>query len=262
MKFYNNYNNLLTIGGGIHYVYLYLDPRPYKNYEPFYVGKGKNDRCYFHLKENKKYTKNYIKYSKIKAIQKCGYQPKIIKIISNITEHEALRIEQEIMDICGTIKKRNGPLTNLVTEGYKRIYGNKNDAYKKISKAQKQNWNNPNSIYNNPEFRKRFFRDVSGKNNPNYGNKWTDKQKKKMSENRKGKYKNKNNPNAKKWKLISPCGKVYIIHGDLKNKCKELNIYMSTLKKNINSKVLKPKIIHNRFKEKTLNTVGWSLYLI
>ena len=42
-----------------YYVYVYLDPRKqgiYKydnfefNYEPFYIGKGKNNRCNRHLK--------------------------------------------------------------------------------------------------------------------------------------------------------------------------------------------------------------------
>ena len=262
MKLFNGFGNLIALGDGIHYVYLYLDTRPHKNNEAFYVGKGKNDRCFFHLKENWRNTKNYTKHSIINAIQKGGYEPKIIKIISNISETMALDIEQFIIDSFGTIKKQDGPLTNLVTEGWKRTYGTKEDAYRKISEAQKKNWSDPSSIYNDPEFRKRFFRDMSGDNNPNYGNRWSDEQKKHLSEYRKGRCSGGENSNAKVWKLISPEGMMYDIHGNLKNKCNELNIFMSTLKKHINEKVPKPKIIHGRYKEKTVNTIGWCLQLI
>lgn len=262
MKLFNGFGNLIVLGDGIHYVYLYLDSRPNKNNEPFYVGKGKYNRCYFHLKENENNTKNYLKHSKIKAIQKEGYNPKIIKVISNVSERRALDVEQFIIDSFGTIKKKNGSLTNMVTEGWKRLYGTRDDAYRKISEAQKKNWKDPNSIYNDPEFRKRFFRDVRGNKNPNYGNRWSDKQKKHMSEYRKGRAIGSDNPNAKIWKLISPEGIVYDINGSVKNKCDELNIFMSTLKKHINEKVPKPKIIHSRYKEKTLNTIGWCLKLI
>jgi hypothetical protein len=48
------------------YTYIYLDPRKpgnfkygkYEfNYEPFYVGKGYNERCYIHLKCKDDYFK-------------------------------------------------------------------------------------------------------------------------------------------------------------------------------------------------------------
>ncbi len=81
------------------YVYIYLDPRKkgnfiygeYEfNYEPFYVGKGSNNRCYNHLlKSNLNNKDNLFKSNKIKKIIKLGYDLKkgfIIKQKENMTE--------------------------------------------------------------------------------------------------------------------------------------------------------------------------------
>lgn len=56
-------------------------------YEPFYIGKGVNDRYLTHLRITKGYRKgkNNLVISKIKSILNSGFDPAIIKIINNLT---------------------------------------------------------------------------------------------------------------------------------------------------------------------------------
>lgn len=59
---------------------------------------------------------------------------------------------------------------------------------------------NPNGVYKSQEFRDKISKIVSGKNNPNYGNHWTQEQKDRLREKQKQNpiYKNEQNPNAKR----------------------------------------------------------------
>lgn len=59
--------------------------------------------------------------------------------------------------------------------------------------------NNPNSVYKSPTFRAKISSLVKGEKNPNYNNKWSDEQKKYLSEKQKSsqRYVNENNPTAK-----------------------------------------------------------------
>jgi len=113
------------------YNYIYLDPRKTGNfnygefhfaYEPFYVGKGKGNRLYDHLKESMNRTHNKWKIAKIKKIKKQGLNPIIIKIYNDISEKTALQNEMNLIKIIG--RKNKGPLVNLTdggegTTGYK-----------------------------------------------------------------------------------------------------------------------------------------------
>lgn len=84
---------------GNFYVYIYLDPRkPGKfkyidysfDFEPFYVGKGTKSRIIRHLRE---VDRNPLKVNKISKIKRDGYTPIIIKLVNNLTDEEAVRIE-------------------------------------------------------------------------------------------------------------------------------------------------------------------------
>ena len=102
----------------IFYVYIYLDPRKPGNYifgdlkfnyEPFYVGKGKNDRINcsdINVKSNE-YKRN-----KINKIKKSGLNIIKHKIIENLTENESYKHEMNLIKTIGR-KKNNGPLTNI-----------------------------------------------------------------------------------------------------------------------------------------------------
>jgi hypothetical protein len=59
----------------MYYVYELIDPRVNL---PFYVGKGKNDRVYFHLSEQSRVkSDNARKFNKIQKIRKDGFEPEI-----------------------------------------------------------------------------------------------------------------------------------------------------------------------------------------
>jgi len=109
------------------YVYVYLDPRKIGNYqygdfffqnEPFYIGKGKNDRCYYHIKK----VKNKIKIpnknlSKVKSILNDGFLPIVLKIKENLQESQALNLEIKYINIIGRSDLNMGPLMNQTNGG-------------------------------------------------------------------------------------------------------------------------------------------------
>jgi len=110
------------------YVYVYLDPRkPGKHvygsyvfdYEPFYVGKGKCDRCYHHINENKLLKdKNKLKTNKIKKIiRETGDIPIIIKYSENLLEDVSIDLEIDMIKTIGRIDLKTGCLTNLTGGG-------------------------------------------------------------------------------------------------------------------------------------------------
>ena len=75
------------------------------------------------------------------------------------------------------------------------------------------------------------------------------------SKTRKGKL----NSNSKKWKLVNPMGKEFIVEGELKKFCKENNLAINALRNRI-GKPYMPKIVHKRHESITNNTKGWILY--
>ena len=106
------------------YVYVYLDPRKpgifeygdYKfDYEPFYVGKGKEDRDTQHLRDlfHLGGRKNTCKDNKLKAIIQQGKAPIILRLIENLTDDEACAKEIEMIALIGRSCEKTGPLTNL-----------------------------------------------------------------------------------------------------------------------------------------------------
>jgi hypothetical protein len=105
-----------------YYVYIYLDPRKegvyqyddvFLQYEPFYVGKGKNNRCYFGLKDNKNTP---IKTNKIKSILRGGAFPIILKIYEGLENDNASELEVETIKKIGRLDNKSGPLVNM-TDG-------------------------------------------------------------------------------------------------------------------------------------------------
>jgi len=110
----------------IFYIYAYLDPRKlgkytYKeysfDYEPFYIGKGQDDRMFSHLKETLENTCNTHKTGKIQHIKEVGLNPIIFKIRDNLKEQESYSLEKKYIKTIGRSDLKKGPLTNQTDGG-------------------------------------------------------------------------------------------------------------------------------------------------
>lgn len=75
------------------YVYKLVDPRTNL---PFYVGKGKDDRAFTHLKNNSK-TCNHRKDKVINEIYSANLEPVVDIFLKNLDEKTAYRLEEEII---------------------------------------------------------------------------------------------------------------------------------------------------------------------
>ena len=85
-----------------YYVYLLVDPRDGK---PFYVGKGTGERCFSHVSEAHKTSRDskgdYEKLATIRAIEDGGHRVSIEILRHGLTEDEAFQIEAAAMDLLG-----------------------------------------------------------------------------------------------------------------------------------------------------------------
>jgi hypothetical protein len=106
-----------------YYVYVYCDPtKPgiftygeFKfNFEPFYIGKGKNNRKNYHIKESSlNKDGNKLKTNKIKKIG----SPIVEIVRDNLTDYDSLNLEIELISLIGRRETNEGPLTNLTAGG-------------------------------------------------------------------------------------------------------------------------------------------------
>ena len=108
-----------------YYVYALLNPlKPGKfiygkyvfEYEPFYIGKGRNKRIYYHSSKNKSDT-NRLKINILLKIKSSGLKPIRIKLIENITELKSYSIEKKLIDLIGMRISASGPLSNMTLGG-------------------------------------------------------------------------------------------------------------------------------------------------
>lgn len=84
-----------------YYVYLLLDP---DSKEPFYIGKGKANRIFHHLKDS---NLNSEKVQKISELHEIGKEP-ILEILKyGLTEEQALLVESTAIDLIGIEKITN-----------------------------------------------------------------------------------------------------------------------------------------------------------
>lgn len=192
-----------------YYVYVYLDPRKkgkfiygdYRfEYEPFYVGKGKDYRHKRHLNESQLSDKSH-KSNLIKKLISNGQYPNIIILKSEIFEVEAFELERSLISIIGRFDLGTGPLTNK-TDGGEGISGYKwTDEQKlknkgrkpsrlglKTSEEHKQKISQANKgkTWYNDDDRVRKFSELkktqySGENNPFFGKNHSEETLKKIS---------------------------------------------------------------------------------
>jgi len=154
------------------FVYAFLDPRKpgvfeYDNYtfnyEPFYIGKGKNKRDTDNLRlsfDNKDKSNPY-KNNKIKRIvESTNSFPIIIKIIENVDENSAFECEKKLIQKIG--RPPFGPLTNIADGGWggntcttdeikKRTSEKSRETQNSLSEKGKHNFQDPDFIEKNKE---------------------------------------------------------------------------------------------------------------
>jgi hypothetical protein len=90
------------------YVYALKDPRQ-KPSKPFYIGKGTGNRAWEHQANVDDSEKGQL----IQAIQDAGFAVLHTIIADNLTEHQSLKIEAELISAFG-IRSHGGLLTNKV----------------------------------------------------------------------------------------------------------------------------------------------------
>lgn len=82
------------------YVYLYIDPR---NDTPFYVGKGRANRCFAHLRADDGSEKAKI----LRELQATGTKPQIEILRYGLTDDEASLVESCVIDLLDLEKLTN-----------------------------------------------------------------------------------------------------------------------------------------------------------
>ena len=218
-----------------YYVYVYLNPLKsgdynyediHFDYQPFYVGKGEGNRMNYH-KCNYGLNKcnNKHKVNTIRKILNEGYEPIILKVFNNLTEEEAFFFESELIDMIGRSDLKRGSLTNLtnggegmsgyiMSEEQKENIRLKATGRKHSEEFRKMISDRNKELFKDPDIKKIFVsyltdwynglseeerierhNKIRGENNPNFGNKWNDEQRKNASDYQK-KFSNfvKNNP--------------------------------------------------------------------
>jgi hypothetical protein len=91
-----------------YYVYALKDPRSSPAL-PFYVGKGTGTRAHDHLVKPDETRKGL----RIKEIESAGAKVLVTHLVDSLSEHQAMRLEAELISALGTIDS-GGLLTNTV----------------------------------------------------------------------------------------------------------------------------------------------------
>jgi hypothetical protein len=222
----------------MYYVYELIDPRVNL---PFYVGKGKNKRVYFHLSEKTRAkSENPKKYDKIQKIRKEGYEPKI-KIVQYFEdENDAYEYEEKLIKTYGRKDiDESGILTNICESSrppklkgrtYQEIYGdNWEDQIEKRRQLQ-LSVGGYGPKKHTEETKKKISGKVAGKNNPSYGVPCSEERKRKISERAKERFAGGfKSPSSVTYLLTSPSGEKFEVFGELKKFCSKNKISYATM---------------------------------
>ncbi len=233
------------------YVYMWLNPL--KDNQPFYIGKGIEDRAEKHLLEHDKETVetavNKRKFHTLKKIKEAGKEPIIKYYVKNIDEDLAYTVETSLIKKYGRKGiDEDGILDNIMLEhfhppggkkGMKHKYPRSDEYRKQASKRQTgTHWSDEQrsrrSGLGNPMYGKTVGEETkaiwreqrSGENNPMYGKTGEDHPifGHKHTE---AECQNRSKRMSKDWELTWPDGKVETIF-NLKHFCNvnNLNYYM------------------------------------
>lgn len=162
-----------------YYVYAFLDPfKPGKfvyqdlefEFEPFYIGKGKDDRIITSKIPNKS---SPFKRNKILKIRKLGAKLISIIIKKNLNFNESIKFEIECINKVGRRDLNKGPLTNLTDGGDGRVNGRNSEestlkmimSLKEVAKKRKELGLDKHT----PEIVEHLRQINLGENNPMFG---------------------------------------------------------------------------------------------
>jgi hypothetical protein len=240
----------------MYYVYELIDPRVNL---PFYVGKGKDKRVYFHLSEQSRAkSENKKKFNKIQKIKKEGYEPeiKIVEYFEN--ENDAYDYEEKLIKKYGRKGyDKDGILTNICESSrppklkgrtYQEIYGDKWEEQIEKRRNLQLSVGGYGPKKHSEETKKKISQKFAGKNNPSDGVPCSEERKRKISEKAKERFAaGFKPPSAKTWKIIGPDNTEYIIVGGLQKFCKSQNISYATMSAAI------------KYKRKGPRKNGWSI---
>lgn len=257
----------------MYYNYIYLDPRKpgkfiYDNicllFEPFYIGKGIMNRCYYHLKTKR--VDNKIFKNKINKILSLGFNLEDYIIKLNYTEDENKSYENEILlieligsDYISTIRK--GPLTNICLDNkppslkgktYEEIYGEKSELQRKKRHLHQLSVGGYFKGHkHSEETKKKISESLIAEKNPMWGKKHNEETLKKLSEIKKGKFSGNKNPRSKQFLIHNISTNIYyLVVGNFNKFCENNNISSASLQKTL--KTGKP-ITRGK-------TMGWIAY--
>ena len=163
-----------------YYVYVFLDPSKEGNfeyadisfkYEPFYIGKGVNDR----IKSTKVIGRcSGFKKSKLISLKNKGIKPIVEILFENLSNEKSLEIEKLLISKIGRRDLKLGPLTNLTdggdgrTNGRNSLESNEKGRISKIKTNQRKR--EMGYDFSLTEDTKEKLRKINqGKNNPMYG---------------------------------------------------------------------------------------------
>ena len=224
----------------MYYVYCYLDP---ENRQPFYVGKGTQNRAYTHmyLPRDKRKNKNKTRFkNKLEKMKSQGIEPVIIFLAQNILDEEiAYAIEESFIKQYGRLGyEENGILLNTCLgsrppshrgKTYEEIYGPEKA---KLQREMRSRLQKERGGYgpkkHSEEARRKFSQNNTGSGNPMFGRHHSEETKEKIRNNRKT-VAGGDHHMSKHWILTSPQGEVHEQVGNLASLCEKLNISFSTM---------------------------------
>ena len=137
------------------YVYVYKDPRPTKNQQVVYVGKGTGERAYQHWTQRVKHNKGFGAF--LAVLRREKLEPIIEIVKDQLEEADAFYEEMRLIEIYGRRDLGKGTLFNLTdggegfsnvirTEEWKQNLSTAHSTPEKIaaySEGQKRRWANP-----------------------------------------------------------------------------------------------------------------------
>lgn len=231
---------VIEVADTMFYVYCYIDPTTNK---PMYVGKGKQNRAFDHIKYAKKERKNKNNtrfLNKLKSLYQAGTEPRVIFLAQNIADEKtAYEIEESFIQQFGRQGYDSGGTLLNICEGgrppnhkgktYEDIYGDRAEA-QRLNRHNLQlsagGWFRGKK--HTDEMKRKHSIRFSGSNNPSFGKECKESTRLKISKATKGKKR----PHMSYMVCVTnniTGNKYHILYSELGDFCAQHNLSKSTL---------------------------------